>query len=77
MTRVEINTKILQELAILIGKNPDLRFSQILDVFGFVKAERPANSENRISWQNEFYMEPDEVLKRVQQRIKDIEASEK
>ena len=77
MTRQDINYELLFELEGLILDNPDLRFSQILDVFGFVKAERPARPEAGISWQNEFYLEPDLVLKRVQQRIKDIEASDK
>ncbi len=52
-----------------------MRFSQILQNFGFVKAERPAHPDQRISWQNEFYMEPQDVLKRVKQRIKDREDS--
>jgi len=73
MTRLESNRDILNLLEYLIEKYPDQRFSQILQNFGLIKPNRPANPENRIDWQNEFYMEPDELLKRIKQRIEDME----
>ena len=77
MTRQEANIELLLKLGDLINAHPDLRFSQILDVFGFVKAERPAKPEHGISWQNEFYVEGGQLLERVNRRIKDIEESQK
>lgn len=73
MTRQEANLELAYKLLDLIDTHPDLRFSQILDVFGFVKAQRPVKDRGRISWQNEFNMEGEDLLKRVKQRIEDIE----
>jgi len=56
----------------LAKETPDLRFSQILLAFGFVKQERPANPELRISWQDEFYLEPDKLLERVEQQYENV-----
>ncbi len=52
--------------------HPELRFSQILLTYRFVKQERPAKPEARISWQDEFYLEPQEVLKRVRRALVDL-----
>lgn len=67
---------LLGLLSQLIEKNPTMRFSQILQNYGFVKPNRPAHPDQRIDWQNEFYMEPVALLKRVQDRINDIENPE-
>ncbi len=67
------NQKLVDILQKLVNENSSQRFSQILQNFGFVKPERPANPDQRISWQNEFYSEPEDVLKRVEERVKDIE----
>jgi len=77
MTREENNLELQKLLHFLIIMNPNMRFSQILLNFGFVKQERPAKPEARISWQDEFYMEPEVVLKRVKKRIEDIEITNK
>lgn len=69
MTRKESNIDLLNLLEFLIEKHPDMRFGQILQNFGFVKAERPAKPENRISWQNEFYVEGGQLLERVRKTI--------
>lgn len=76
MTRLEANLELRNELESLIFKYPDMRFSQILLAFGFVKQERPAKprEDRPISWQDEFYMEPEKVLERVKRRIKDNES---
>jgi hypothetical protein len=71
MNRQEANIKLKDLLEYLILKYPDLRFSQILDIAGFVKPQRPTKDRGRISWQNEFNMEPEELLERVERRIKD------
>lgn len=78
MTRLEANLKLREELEFLIFQNPDMRFSQILLAFGFVKQCRPAKpkEERPIAWQDEFFMEPEQVLERVQRRIKDVEHEE-
>ncbi len=56
-----------QELAaILIGylqTYPDIRFSQILVNFGFVKADYDDLIENY--WHDEFYLESADLLERV------------
>lgn len=52
-----------------------MRFSQVLQNYGFIKPERPAKPDARISWQNEFYVEPQEVLKRVKRYVENLKAS--
>lgn len=64
------NEFLLHELEHLINIHPDLRFSQILQNYGFIKPERPARPENKIGWQNEFYVEPEVILERVRRIIK-------
>ena len=73
--RKEANLKLLEHLKYLMDNNPSMRFGQILQNFGFIKAERPAKPEQRISWQNEFYVEPQEVLERVERHVKNFKAS--
>lgn len=73
MNRQEANKELINQLQYLVDRNPDMRFSQILLAFGFVKQERPARPEARISWQDEFYLEGSQILERVNHRIKDVE----
>ena len=68
MTRLQANEKLIGILNRLVQNNPDLRFSQILHNFGFVKPDRPTKDAGD-NWQNEFYLEPLKVLQRVTQRI--------
>ena len=70
MTRQSQNEELVKVLNNLVKDNPDLRFSQILYVFRFVKANRPTRDAGD-NWQNEFYVEPEEILKRVKQALKD------
>jgi hypothetical protein len=63
------NQELVDVLQYLVETYPDLRFSQIMNIWGFVKEERPAKHELSISWQNEFYVEPAVVIKRVKQRL--------
>ena len=69
MNRYTANTELILRLHSLVEEHDDLRFSQILDVYGFVKPERPAREGSGIVWQNEFYLEPVELLKRVSNRM--------
>jgi hypothetical protein len=71
--RYQANKRLLEILSRLIENNPDLRFSQILYSFGFVKGTRPANPDLGVDWQNEFYKEPNEILERVNRRAEDID----
>lgn len=69
MSRQYANYQLVRILVDLIKDNPEQRFSQILQNYGFIKPNRPTNPEVRIDWQNEFYEEPEVVLERVKQRI--------
>lgn len=73
MTRAEANFKLIQELITLTVKYPDQRFSQLLQNYGFIKPHRAVKDPGRIEWQNEFYLEGEDLLKRVKQRIEDME----
>jgi len=53
------NKEIAKLLSDVISKHPHLRFSQILQTFGFVG---PSTAD-------EFYTKPSAVLERVQERI--------
>jgi hypothetical protein len=72
MSRLEANKKLVKLLSDLVDSNPDQRFSQILRNYGFIKEDRPARPEMCISIQNEFYVESDKILERVEERVKDI-----
>lgn len=68
--------KINQELAItlltLIKQCPDMRFSQILQNFGFVdviELHKNIQEFNGNVWADEFFKEPKEILKRVQETV--------
>ena len=73
MSRLESNRRLVEILNRLVENNPDQRFSQILRNYGFIKEERPARPEMCISVQNEFYVESDKILERVERRVTDIE----
>lgn len=71
MNRQEANRELLNELKLLIEKQPDSRWSQILQNYGFVKPLRPVKDPSEQYWQNEFYTEGDVILKRVKGRLDD------
>ena len=75
MSRQEQNKELVKLLSELIEQHPDLRFSQILFNFGFVKQDRPANPNLGVGWQNEFYLESEKVLKRVLERLENAPKS--
>lgn len=61
--RTQNNQELMKLLSELSAKNPSLRFSQLLAVFGFVEG---SEFEKPKYWKNEFSLEPEYVLKRVQ-----------
>lgn len=71
MNRQEANLKLLEHLTTLVKENPELRFGQTLLGFHFVT--EITNSEFMpIGWRNEFYLESEELLKRVEKQIEKI-----
>lgn len=68
MTRLQANREITEYLILAIETHPDLRFGQIMQMLGVIKPERSANPEQRISWQNEFYMESGDLLTRIMEK---------
>lgn len=69
MNRQASNYQLAAILIELIKEYPDQRFSQILQNYGFIKPNRPADPQVRVDWQNEFYEESDVILERVKQRV--------
>lgn len=68
ITRHQINLQLAELLLYLIDKNPTMRFSQILQNFGFIVSAR--HSVDGMSlWANEFYTESEYILKRVSERV--------
>lgn len=64
--RLEINRRLIEILSRLVENNPDQRFGQLLRNNMFVKEIRPANpTTTHIDWENEFYLESKDLLKRV------------
>jgi hypothetical protein len=66
-TRKDHNLFLLNALELIINENPDLRFGQILQAYGFIKVVQ--NSKGEIEWINEFYEEPEKVISRVHEAI--------
>lgn len=66
--RRDANMELLNILIKLVTDNPDQRFSQILQNYGFISNNDSV--EDPTSWRNEFYAEPMGILKRVQDKIK-------
>ena len=65
--RYSANLKLLFKLSTLIQENPELRFSQILNNYGFTRTVRPVNPEtSMVDWVNDFYLESEDLLERVQ-----------
>jgi hypothetical protein len=69
MIRQQINEELVGILNRLVQNNPDLRFGQILSVYGFVQEIRSHDAIPRQQWKNEFYTEPGEIIQRVTRRL--------
>jgi hypothetical protein len=67
------NVELLEILTKIVVQNPDLRFSQILSAYGFVRHNRPVSQTGadlaNVHWKDEFYEEPEVILKRVKNMI--------
>ena len=57
------NSDILKKLESFLDRHPEMRFSQALLNFGFVK--EVADKEGKLYWKDEFYTEPEAVLRRL------------
>lgn len=73
LVRHKYNQELVSLLSSLVEQYPELRFSQILQVFSFIKTM--PDSTGKINWINEFYEEPDEILKRVHVSIQKVSPS--
>ena len=65
MTRLEANRAIIALLSAAVESSPDSRFGQILRNLEAIKqviGQPPAP----IHWANEFYLESEQLLKRIQ-----------
>lgn len=77
--RRQKNKELLQILTDLVNKSDgNLRFSQILSGYGFVKYVNPFDKRIKDGtemqfWENEFYAEPRDVLKRVLENLERID----
>jgi len=68
MNRMESNLQLVSTLKALVEEYPTLRFGQILSSFGFVKSTSPTVLE-AMAWQDEYYLEPEPLIERVQLAI--------
>lgn len=62
------NENLVHILSKLVKENPDLRFSQILQSFGFVEYDDLGFNGGPV-WTNEFNEEPVAILKRVEAKL--------
>ena len=69
MTRLKNNMKLLEILKNIIENNPDLRFGQILYVFGFIDHIYDKICDVTII-KDPFAEEPNQTLERVNQCLK-------
>lgn len=63
MTRQQANAELADILTYIIELNPDMRFGQILQNYGFIIRDDDG------SWSNGFYLEPQILLKRVRESL--------
>jgi hypothetical protein len=75
MSRKEANKKIIKLIEKEIEKpfNEDIRFGQLLRNIGVVLEDRNGLPNEPIYWYNEFYLESEELLKRIKKTIKELE----
>ncbi len=69
--RLTANMELTELLMELVMENPDMRFSQILSGFGFIKDESYADAYGgwMSMWRNESNLEPINVLTRVKKQM--------
>jgi len=64
--RLEENRELIKLLSELVEKNPSERFHQILRNNGFITEYRD-DTNMPVYWENEFYLESENLLNRVKQ----------
>lgn len=77
--RYKANLALLEQLRGLIFAYPDMRFSQILGNFDFVKNDRDyeVNGESLSPpvWRDEYHLEPNVLLERVKAAISKVQST--
>lgn len=72
MTRQEANRLIVKLLAEQVEKYPDIRFGQMMRNCGVIDDRQFVGEGTTYGyWVNEFNVEPIELLKRIQSKIKE------
>lgn len=74
MTRQQANYQLTNLLHEIVKKYPDLRFSQILQNFDYIKVQEikgmnAGGTYHYLVWKDEFYLEPQDLLKRVEESL--------
>jgi hypothetical protein len=73
LVRQAYNEMILERLTKIVRENPSQRFGQIMRNYGLVREERPVQAEKAVelgmNWKNEFYLESEALLERVERSI--------
>lgn len=70
------NLELIFILVRLVQNNPQMRFSQILVNFGFVKNELQHDDvfiTKLGPWKDEFYLESKDLLKRIKFRLEELD----
>ncbi len=69
MLRQEANRKLIEILKAEVESQPTIRFGQLLRNIGVIIDTIPEGYNTPI-WQNHFYEEPDDMLARVKNTLK-------
>lgn len=71
--RFKANCSILNLLAELVNKHKELRFGQILEIYGFVRdAKYTDDSVDLPFWRREIAVEPQVLVERVKKKIEEL-----
>lgn len=69
--RQKHNYLLLDTLKVVVSQYPDMRFGQILEAIHMVNTIKLP--DGTLAWENEFYTEPDMLLKRVKEQMERLE----
>ena len=76
MTRQQANYQLVNLLHMLVERNPDARLGQLLTSYGYVKHTRPVSQSSAdewgVKWEDEYYLEPEELLERVETAVANL-----
>ena len=76
MNRLTWNRLLVKRLGKLVERYPDMRFSQLLSAFEFVKGNLKQSDDYGTildGWLDEFMVEPSELLERVDAKIREVQ----